>query len=302
MPTHSDPRTDAATGARGVAPLEPRLYDEIVDRALDEDLGRGGDITTRAVLPAETAASGRVVARAAGVLAGLDVALAVFRRLDPDLEATVYRHDGDRLAVGDAIVDLATTAAALLAGERTALNFLTHLSGVATATRQMVDRVEGTGARITCTRKTTPGLRVLEKYAVRVGGGHNHRFGLDDAVLIKDNHVALAGGVAEAVERARRSVGHLIRVEVEVETLAELDAAMAAGADAVLLDNMPPDLLRRAVERAGGRVVLEASGGVDAGTVGAIAASGVDLVSVGRLTHSAPGLDLALEILTPGRS
>lgn len=299
MPSDADRRADGKRTGAHPAPLEPRLYRELVRRALDEDLGRAGDITTRAVLAGDRRARGRILARQRGVLAGLDVALAVFRDLDAELDPTVYRHDGEVLQNGDPVVDLASTTAALLAAERTALNFLGHLSGVATVTRDLVDLLEGTAARLTCTRKTTPGLRVLEKYAVRVGGGCNHRFGLDDAVLIKDNHVALAGGVAEAVERARRAVGHLTSIEVEVDDLAQLEEALEAGAEVILLDNMSPDDLRRAVALAAGEVVLEASGGIDAETIREVAETGVDLVSVGAITHSAPSLDLALEILPP---
>ena len=283
--------------APGPPPLYPLLYEELVRRALAEDLGRAGDLTTDAIVPPGLDAEARLVARAAGRIAGVEPALAAFRLLDPAVAAEVALPDGSDAAAGATIATVRGPARAILAAERTALNFLGRLSGVATATRGLVAAVAGHRARIVCTRKTTPGLRALEKYAVRAGGGANHRFGLDDAVLIKDNHRALAGGVRPAVERARAAVGHLVKVEVEVDTLDQLDEALAAGADAVLLDNMPLDVLRRAVERARGRAITEASGGITAGTAAAVAATGVDLISVGWLTHSAPALDVALDVV-----
>jgi nicotinate-nucleotide pyrophosphorylase (carboxylating) len=276
--------------------LEPTLYAEIVKKALAEDLGRAGDLTTDAVVPRDTRGMARIVSRQSGRVAGVEIALAVFRALDPAIEATVVAPDGSDVLPGDLLLEIGGAAAPLLTGERTALNFLGHLSGVATATRAMVEAVEGTGAEITCTRKTTPGLRALEKYAVRIGGGRNHRFGLDDAVLIKDNHLAVAGGAGEAVRRARSAAGHLIKIEVEVETLEQLDEALASGADAVLLDNMPLETLRAAVARAKGFATLEASGGIDASSVRAVAETGVDLISSGSITHSAPALDLSMEL------
>jgi len=283
--------------APGPPPLYPLLYEELVRRALAEDLGRAGDLTTDAIVPPGLDAEARLVARAAGRIAGVEPALAAFRLLDPAVAAEVALPDGSDAAAGATIATVRGPARAILAAERTALNFLGRLSGVATATRGLVAAVAGHRARIVCTRKTTPGLRALEKYAVRAGGGANHRFGLDDAVLIKDNHRALAGGVRPAVERARAAVGHLVKVEVEVDTLDQLDEALAAGADAVLLDNMPLDVLRRAVERARGRAITEASGGITPGTAAAVAATGVDLISVGWLTHSAPALDVALDVV-----
>jgi nicotinate-nucleotide pyrophosphorylase (carboxylating) len=283
--------------APGPPPLYPLLYEELVRRALAEDLGRAGDLTTDAIVPPGLDAEARLVARAAGRIAGVEPALAAFRLLDPAVAAEVALPDGSDAAAGATIATVRGPARAILAAERTALNFLGRLSGVATATRGLVAAVAGHRARIVCTRKTTPGLRALEKYAVRAGGGGNHRFGLDDAVLIKDNHRALAGGVRPAVERARAAVGHLVKVEVEVDTLDQLDEALAAGADAVLLDNMPLDVLRRAVERARGRAITEASGGITPGTAAAVAATGVDLISVGWLTHSAPALDVALDVV-----
>lgn len=277
-------------------PLQPLLYEDLVRRALAEDLGRAGDVTTDAIVPPGRAAEARLVARAAGRIAGLDPALAAFRLLDPAVESEVAVAEGSDAAAGATIATVRGPARAILTAERTALNLLGHLSGIATATRGLVAAVAGHRARIVCTRKTTPGLRALEKHAVRAGGGANHRFGLDDAVLIKDNHVALAGGVAPAVERARAAAGHLVKIEVEVDTLEQLDQALEAGADAVLLDNMPLETLRRAVERVRGRAITEASGGITAETAAAIAATGVDLISVGWLTHSAPALDVALDV------
>ena len=277
-------------------PPPPLLYEELVRAALREDLGRGGDLTTDSIVEAEATAVGRIVARQAGRVAGLEVALSAFRLLDPEAGAQIRVRDGEDAAAGATLAIVSGRARALLAAERTALNLLGRLCGIATATRDLVQAVRPHPARIVCTRKTTPGLRALEKYAVRAGGGHNHRFGLDDAVLIKDNHRVLAGGVRPAVERARRAAGHLVKIEVEVETLAELDEALAAGADAVLLDNLPLDLLRRAVEAIGGRCLAEASGGITPRTVHAVAATGVDVISVGWLTHSAPALDVSFDI------
>ena len=278
----------------GVLPL---LYDDVVRRALAEDLGRAGDVTTDAIVPADLSGRAKVVARAAGRVAGLEPALFAFRLLDPDSRADVRLADGSDAAAGQEIAHVSARARALLTGERTALNLLGHLSGIATATRDVVSRLEGLKTRVVDTRKTTPGLRALEKYAVRVGGGSSHRFGLDDAVLVKDNHVALAGGIAEAVQRVRKSVGHMLKVEVEVDTLAQLDEALALGVDAVLLDNMDLETLSEAVRRARGRALTEASGGIRPDTVRAVAETGVDLVSIGWLTHSAPALDIALDVV-----
>jgi nicotinate-nucleotide pyrophosphorylase (carboxylating) len=239
------------------------------------------------------------VARRAGTLAGVAIARAAFRQFDSGIEFAADAGDGDTVARGVTIVRLAGSSRSLLTAERTALNFLGHLSGIATATRSLVHAVAGTKATIVCTRKTTPGLRALEKYAVRCGGGGNHRFGLDDAVLIKDNHLVAAGGVAPAIRRARAHVGHLVKVECEVKSLAELDEALAEKVDAVLLDNMDPGLLRQAVEKVAGRVLTEASGGITLETVRAVAESGVDLISVGWITHSAPSLDVALDFDAP---
>ncbi len=276
--------------------LPPLLYEPLIRRALEEDFGRAGDLTSDAILPPHLIGQAEIVARAEGRLAGLQVALSAFRLLDSSFEIEELATDGEDLAAGAAIAALRGPARALLSGERTALNILGRLCGIATATRNMVRLVEPHGARIVCTRKTTPGLRVLEKYAVRCGGGHNHRYGLDDAVLIKDNHIALAGGLKVAVERARRSVGHLVKIEVEVDSLEQLREALDLEVEVVLLDNMSLEMLREAVAMAKGRAVTEASGGINFNTAADIAATGVDLLSVGWLTHSAPALDVALDI------
>ena len=279
-----------------LAPPVPLLYEPLLRRALREDLGRAGDLTTDAIVAPEARARGRLVARQPGRVAGLDVALRTFTLLDPSVEAAVRIGDGRDAAGGDTLAVLDGAARALLSGERVALNLLGRLSGIATATRDLVAAVRPHRARIVCTRKTTPGLRALEKYAVRCGGGANHRFGLDDAVLIKDNHLALAGGIAPAVERVRGAVGHLVKIEVEVDTLEQLEEALGLGVDAVLLDNMDAATLRRAVAMAKGRALTEASGGIRPETAAAIAATGVDLLSVGWLTHSSPALDVALDL------
>jgi nicotinate-nucleotide pyrophosphorylase (carboxylating) len=279
-----------------IPPLYPLLYEPLVRRALEEDLGRAGDLTSDAILPPQQTASASVVARAAGRLAGIQVALAAFRLLDPAVEIEARAADGEDVEAGAVLATIQGRARAILSAERTALNLLGRLCGIATVTRQMVRLAEPHGARIVCTRKTTPGLRALEKYAVRCGGGHNHRFGLDDAVLIKDNHIALAGGLKTAVECARRAVGHLVKIEVEVDSLDQLREALDLGVDVVLLDNMSLDTLREAVALAKGRAITEASGGISPETAADIAATGVDLLSVGWLTHSAPALDVALDV------
>lgn len=279
-------------------PLPRKIYVPLVRAALAEDLGDAGDLTSRAIFTGDDTATAHVVARAAGVIAGLDVALSAFHLLDGSaaVEAEPLTRDGVQVDAGARLARVAGSVAALLGAERTALNLLGHLSGIATATRELVRRVEGTGARIADTRKTTPGLRALEKHAVRCGGGVNHRLGLHDAVLIKDNHIAAAGSVGEAVRRARSRVDPTIGVEVEVDDLEQLDEALEAGAEIVLLDNMPPAELRRAVTRTAGRAVLEASGGITLATVREIAETGVDRISVGWITHSAPALDVALDL------
>ena len=276
-------------------PLSPLLYEPLVRVALLEDLGRAGDITTDAIVPAEQRASLKLRARQHGVIAGLDVARCAFQAVSPDVRIEVARPDGSVVAPGDVIATISGPARALLTGERVALNFLCHLSGVATAAASLVSAVKGTRAQIVCTRKTTPGLRALEKYAVRAGGGGNHRFGLDDAVLIKDNHIAIAGGIRAAISRAKAHAGHLVKIEVEVDTLAQLEEALALGADAVLLDNMTIADLERAVIMARGKAITEASGRITAETAPAIAATGVDLISVGWITHSSAALDIGLD-------
>jgi nicotinate-nucleotide pyrophosphorylase (carboxylating) len=282
-----------------VASLPMVMVEPAVRAALLEDLGRAGDLTTDAIVPAEASARTALVARQTGVVAGLDFAAAAFRLIDPAVRMTVALPDGSRVRPGDMIATIIGPARGILTAERTALNFLCHLSGVASATGGIVDAIAGTRAQVCCTRKTIPGLRFAQKYAVRVGGGSNHRFGLDDAVLIKDNHVAVAGGVRPAVERARSGVGHLVKIELEVDTLAQLQEALTLKVDAVLLDNMGPDLLRQAVAMVDGRAITEASGRIRPDTAPAIAASGVDLLSVGWLTHSATVLDIGLDWLGP---
>jgi nicotinate-nucleotide pyrophosphorylase (carboxylating) len=277
--------------------LSPLEIDAAVERALAEDLGRAGDVTSVAAVPADATARAVVVARAAGTIAGLPLVAASLRRLAPEVTIAPEAGDGATVEAGTALLRVAGPARAILAAERVALNFLGHLSGVATATAAYVARVAHTRARICCTRKTTPGLRALEKYAIRCGGGFNHRFGLDDAILIKDNHIAVAGGIAAVLARVNAVAGHLVKVEIEVETLDQLREVLAAGgADVVLLDNMDVATMRRAVEIVAGRLVTEASGGVTLVTVAAIAETGVDYISSGALTHSSPNLDVAMDI------
>lgn len=273
-------------------------FEEAVRAALREDLGRAGDITTAATIPPDAKASARLVARQGGVIAGMPVVEEAMRQVDKSILVDAAVQDGETVDAGAVLAEIKGPAAGILTAERTALNFLGHLSGISTATRQLVEAVRGTHARIVDTRKTTPGLRALEKYAVRMGGGQNHRLGLDDAVLIKDNHIAASGGVRIAVERAKAAVGHLVKVECEVENLVQLEEALAAGVDAVLLDNMSADTLREAVRQNGGRAILEASGGITLETVRAVAETGVDLISAGWITHSAPNLDVALDFQT----
>ncbi len=272
------------------------VADPIVRAALLEDIGRGGDITTNAIVAPDRRTRAQIVARREGVIAGSQVAALAFTLLDEDTEFATRVEDGRRVTAGTVVADVGGSARTILAGERTALNILGRLSGIATATRTLVDLVAGTGARIADTRKTTPGLRALEKYAVRCGGGSNHRFGLDDAVLIKDNHIALAGSVRAAIAAVRAHVGHLVKIEVEVDTLEQLADALEEPIDAVLLDNMTPAEIARAVGIANKRVITEASGGITPQNVAAIARSGVDIISVGWITHSAPALDVGLDI------
>jgi nicotinate-nucleotide pyrophosphorylase (carboxylating) len=267
----------------------------LIEMALEEDLGRG-DVTSEVIFEEGAPARGVLQAKQELVLAGMEVAEAVFRRVEPSVRFEVRRRDGERLQAGEVAAEIAGTARGLLAAERIALNFLQRLSGTATLTRRFVDAVAGTHARIVDTRKTTPGWRALAKAAVRAGGGHNHRADLASGVLIKDNHIAACGSVKRAVQRARARAPHLLKVQAEVTTLAQLDEALAAGAEALLLDNVTPEEARRLVERVAGRVPVELSGGVSLDTVRAYAEAGVDLISVGALTHSAPAADLSLEI------
>jgi nicotinate-nucleotide pyrophosphorylase (carboxylating) len=271
------------------------LVEPTVRAALEEDLGRAGDITSALTIPDGAMATARLAARKPGHIAGLNCAQIAFRLVDPSLRFTAEAADGDAVAPGALLATIEGPARSLLTGERVALNFLGHLSGVATATAALVKEVEGTRARIVCTRKTLPGLRILQKYAVRCGGGFNHRFGLDDAVLVKDNHIAAAGGIVPALSRLREGLGHMVKIEVEVDTLAQLEEVLALGVDTVLLDNMAPAMLRQAVAMTAGRATLEASGNVTLATVRAIAESGVDYISSGAITHSAPNLDIGLD-------
>jgi nicotinate-nucleotide pyrophosphorylase (carboxylating) len=267
----------------------------IVEFALEEDTALG-DITSELTVPAERQASGNFLAKSDGALSGLSVVREVFRQVDPAVRFEPLLEDGDRVSRGERIARIAGPARSILKGERVSLNFLQRLSGVATATARYVEATHGTEARIIDTRKTTPGMRALEKAAVRHGGGHNHRFGLDDAILIKDNHVAVAGGIRPAIEAARAYAGHLVKIEVEVDSLEQLDEALAARADIILLDNFSIEATRAAVVRTAGRALLESSGGIDATTVRAVAETGVDLISSGALTHSVRNLDIGLDI------
>jgi nicotinate-nucleotide pyrophosphorylase (carboxylating) len=277
--------------------LSPLAIDEAVNRALAEDFGRAGDITSVATVPADLAGRAVVAARQAGVISGLPLLETAFRRLDANVKLTPHVRDGVAVAAGTALMTVEGNARALLGAERTALNFVTHLSGIATGMAAFVHLIAGTKARVCCTRKTTPGLRALQKYAVRCGGGFNHRFGLDDAVLIKDNHIAVAGGIAPVLARARAAIGHMVRIEIEVDTLDQLREVLdAGGADVVLLDNMDPPMLTKAVGLVAGRLVTEASGNITHATAAAVAATGVDYLSSGAMTHSPVNLDVGLDI------
>ena len=281
---------------RHLNPLPRHIVERAVREALAEDLGRAGDITTDAIVPADAVMTAVIATRQPGRVAGLDLAVEAFRQLAGEAVAiAVVKPDGSDVEPPDVLLRVSGPARAILTAERVALNFVGRLSGIATATRQIVRAVEGYDVAVTCTRKTTPGLRALEKYAVRAGGGANHRFGLDDGVLIKDNHIAVARGVRPAIERARANIGHMVKIEVEVDTLDQLAEALECGVDVVLLDNMDPPTLARAVGMVAGRAVTEASGGVTAAKAPAIAAAGVDVMSAGWLTHSAPALDIGLD-------
>ena len=283
-----------------LAPLPRLIIEPLVRNALLEDLGLAGDITSTAVIPADHRSVVVMAAREPGVIAGLDAAELAFQLVDPAIRMSRHIADGATVAPDDIIATIEGPSRGLLTGERTALNFLSHLSGIASVTAEIVTAIADTKASVACTRKTTPGLRALEKYAVRAGGGMNHRFALYDAVLIKDNHIAVAGGVREAIRRARQGVGHLVKIEVEVDTLVQLHEAMEEAVDAVLLDNMTPQQLREAVEIVAGRAITEASGRINPQTAAAIAATGVDLISIGWITHSAPVLDIGLDFESQG--
>ena len=279
-----------------IDPLPPHVVSDLVRRTLAEDLGQAGDLSTDAAIAAGDVGTADVVARQAGTIAGLEVALATFVALDARVEATTSLADGASVPAGTVLARVQGPTRALLTAERSALNLLGHASGIATATREVVDAVADSSVRIIDTRKTTPGLRALEKYAVRCGGGHNHRFGLYDAVMLKDNHLLAAGGIEPAVAAVRARVGHTVHIEVEVDHLDQIPAALQAGADSILLDNLSDDQLRRAVALVAGRAVTEASGGITPQRAVAVAATGVDVISLGWLTHSAPSLDVALDL------
>jgi nicotinate-nucleotide pyrophosphorylase (carboxylating) len=278
--------------------LKPQrlVYEGLVRSALLEDVGHGADLTTDAIVPGDAQITARIAARKAGIVAGLDASVFAFELLDRETTVEARIADGDAVAAGGEIARVRGSARAILTGERTALNVLGRLCGIATATRELVDLVAGTKARIVCTRKTTPGWRALERYAVRCGGGSDHRFGLDDAVLVKDNHIAVAGSLHGCVAAVRASVGHMVKVEVEVDTLDQLREALLEPVDAVLLDNMSPDELHEAVGMVNGKIITEASGGITKANVAEIASTGVDLISAGWLTHSSPALDVGLDI------
>jgi nicotinate-nucleotide pyrophosphorylase (carboxylating) len=273
------------------------MIEPLVRAALLEDLGRAGDITSDAIIPAELQTKTVLAARKPGIVAGLDLAQLAFELIDPAIRVAIEKHDGAPVAPGDIIARIEGPARGILTAERTALNFLGHLSGIASATASVVEAIKDFKTQVVCTRKTTPGLRMVEKYAVRAGGGSNHRFGLDDAVLIKDNHIAIAGGITQALSRARARAGHLVKIEIEVDTLAQLSEALDQKADAVLLDNMSPAMLKEAVKMVDGRAITEASGGITLASAAAVAASGVDLMSLGWLTHSAAVLDIGLDFV-----
>jgi nicotinate-nucleotide pyrophosphorylase (carboxylating) len=282
---------------RSDAFLSPLEIEEAVTRTLAEDLGRAGDITSTATVPEDTRARAVMAARKPGVISGLPLVAQAFRRLSPEIEIAPHSRDGAAVTAGANLMTITGDARAILAAERTALNFIGHLSGIATATAEFVQRIAHTKARIICTRKTTPGLRALEKYAVRCGGGFNHRFGLDDAMLIKDNHIAVAGGIRAVLTRAKDTAGHLVKIEIEVDSLEQLKEVLDVGlADVVLIDNFDLDSMREAVALVAGRLVIEASGGITLDSASAIAETGVDYLSSGALTHSVQNLDIGLDI------
>jgi nicotinate-nucleotide pyrophosphorylase (carboxylating) len=282
---------------RSDAFLSPLEIEAAATRALEEDLGRAGDITSIATVPEDTPGRAVVVARQAGVISGLPLVAAAFQRLSPQIELTPHARDGATVAAATKLMTIAGNARAILGAERVGLNYLGHLSGIATATAEFARRIAHTNARVVCTRKTTPGLRALEKYAVRCGGGYNHRFGLDDAILIKDNHIAVAGGIKAVLMRAKQAAGHLVKIEIEVDSLDQLKDVLEVGlADVVLIDNFSLELMRKAVAMVAGRLVIEASGGITLDSAAAIAETGVDYLSSGALTHSVQNLDVGLDI------
>ena len=277
------------------ATFPTHLIKSAIDDALQEDLGLAGDITGNAVLGADETMAGTITARENGLIAGLPLVVAAFKALDPDIVVEQKMHDGERVRTGDTVLSMRGNSRAILASERVALNYLCHLSGVASLTARFVEQVSGTNAAICCTRKTLPGLRAFQKYAVRAGGGQNHRYGLDQAILIKDNHIASAGGIEAVLEKTARLASHMVRVEIEVDTLSQLETVLNYKVDAVLLDNMSPETLKTAVALVDGRAITEASGGVNLHTAKEIASTGVDLISVGALTHSASAFDFGLD-------
>lgn len=279
-----------------MSPLADVMLEPLVRQTLLEDLGRAGDLTSNLIIPADAYSCLRLTARETGVLAGMDLARLAFALMDARIAFQPLLRDGARLQPGDVLATVEGPAREILSAERTALNFLGHLSGVASATARIADAIRPYGTRVTCTRKTLPGLRMVQKYAVRVGGGSNHRYGLDDAILIKDNHVAVAGGVRAAVERARQAAGHMVAIELEVDTLDQLKEGLEAGATIILLDNMSPEMLGEAVRLVNGRAVTEASGRVTPQTAVAIAQAGVDYIAVGAITHSVAVLDIGLDV------
>jgi nicotinate-nucleotide pyrophosphorylase (carboxylating) len=276
--------------------LTPLIFDKLVRAALEEDLGRAGDITTLSTIPAGTRALAVLATRKDGTIAGLPVAQETFRQIDPHVTFETLHADGSKVAAGTAVARISGEARSIITAERVALNFVTHLSGIATLTARHVELIAHTKAKVCCTRKTIPGLRALEKYAVRCGGGMNHRFGLDDAVLIKDNHIAVCGSITAALRAAKAAVGHLVKIEIEIDHIDQLDEVLAEGADVVLLDNMTPDQMSACVKRIAGLMKTEASGGIRLDNIKAYAEAGVDLLSSGSITHSAPVLDLGLDI------
>ena len=280
-----------------IAPLPDVLLKPFVEQALAEDLGRRGDITSQAIIPAEKMATLHIVSRENGIIAGLDLARLAFSAVDENIEFIAQAQDGDEIAPNQILATVTGNARALLTAERTALNFMTHLSGIATEVNRLKSLIAKYPVEITCTRKTIPGLRILQKYAVRVGGGRNHRMGLDDAILIKDNHIAIAGSITQAIRDAKKFAGHLIPIEVEVDTIEQLKLALSEGINLVLLDNMPPETLKEAVELCKNRCLTEASGGITPETIQSVAATGVNFIAMGWLTHSVKSLDIGFDFI-----